>query len=62
MANPKIPKNETIWVTICGGEATYYITAKPMRDTYFIYKFVNDVTTKLGQNKNPKALEEKYIK
>ena len=58
-----IPKSETIWLThkTRSGDK-YYITAKTNnRDFYFIYKSVDGTAVKLGKNRNPTVLEEKYI-
>lgn len=57
-----IPKSEKIWVTIIVDEAMYYVTAKESnRDYYFLYKMVDGKAVKLGKDKNPKELEDRFI-
>ena len=56
-----IPANETVWVTqktLSGN--TYYVTAKPQRGMYFIYKKVDDGAEKVGKGPNPTKLIEQY--
>lgn len=58
-----IPANETIWVTQKTESGnTYYVTAKPQRDKYFIYKLVDGTAVKIGSGKNPAKLAEQYAK
>lgn len=59
---PGIPKTETVWVhrTTAKGEE-FYTTSNRDRSTYFVYKMVDRKAVKLGKNKSPTALEEKYI-
>lgn len=57
-----IPKSEIVWMEIIGFDNnTYYITSKPTRELYFIYKMIDDKAQKLGQSKSPISLEKKYI-
>ena len=58
-----IPSNETIFVqrTTASGDL-YYITAKPLRDVYYIYKIDNDKADRLGKSNSPLELERKFIK
>lgn len=57
-----IPKSEIVWMEIIGYDNnTYYITSKPTRELYFIYKMIDDKAQKLGQSKSPISLERKYI-
>lgn len=61
----KIPKSEKQWVTISDGECiTHIITSSwPLRDRYFLYEVLPDgCLKKLGSNKSPAALEEKFLK
>jgi hypothetical protein len=57
-----IPKSEIVWMEIIGYDNnTYYITSKPTRELYFIYKMIDDKAQKLGQSKSPISLERKFI-
>ena len=63
MAIKGIPKNETVWVTQkTVTNNIYYITAKPQRDMYFIYKHVDYHAEKIGRWKNPTKIIEQYAK
>lgn len=57
-----LPSKEIVMTEIKSlkGE-TFYITTTALRDTYYIYKITNNVATKLGSNKSPLVLEDKYI-
>jgi hypothetical protein len=57
-----LPSKEIVMTEIKSlkGE-TFYITTTALRDTYYIYKIANNVATKLGSNKSPLVLEDKYI-
>ena len=57
-----IPNSEIVWVKHINGDDIYYITSKPSRECYYIYKLENKQSKKLGQSKSPLTLEEKYIK
>lgn len=63
--NVKYPKNESVWATICDkeGDPAYLITSKQTRDFYFIYEISGSGDIKrLGKSKNPRELEERYVK
>jgi len=57
-----IPSGEIIFVkrTTTNGDI-YYITAKPLRDMYYLYKVENNKAIKLGKDKNPRTLESQFI-
>lgn len=57
------PKNETVWVRHCtpDGDIKFIITSKEIRDYYYIYELQGEKFVKLGRDKDPKALEEKYV-
>ncbi len=59
-----IPVTETIWVQTKTTDGTiYYTTAKTNnREYYFLYKMVDGKAVKLGKARNPKDLEEKFLK
>ena len=59
-----IPATETIWVQTKTTDGTiYYTTAKTNnREYYFLYKMVDGKAVKLGKARNPKDLEEKFLK
>lgn len=58
-----IPKNEKVWVTTKTDNGdVYYTTAKQNdRSWYFLYKVIDGKAVRLGKNRNPKELEEKFI-
>lgn len=58
-----LPKNEDVFVFHMDEEGflRYVITAKPNRETWFLYEFTGDALKRLGKGTNPNQLEEKYI-
>lgn len=58
-----LPKNEDVFVFHMDEEGflRYVITAKPNRETWFLYEFTGDTLKRLGKGTNPNQLEEKYI-
>ena len=58
----KIPSNEISWVCISTNENLYMITSDVMRTTYYIYEKDGDSFIRLGKGKNPRDLENKYVK
>lgn len=58
------PKGEISWVAIhnADGTMTHLITSKPTRDFYYIYEVKDGSLIKLGRDRNPTALERKFIK
>lgn len=61
----KIPKNEKLWVQISDGtNVTHIITSRwPFRDLYYLYAVLPDDTLKkIGSDRNPHDLEEKYLR
>ncbi len=57
------PKGEIIWVGHYDKDRNlrYITTSKPSREYYFLYELVDGRFVKLGKDKNPMALEKKYI-
>jgi len=57
------PKGEIVWVSHYdkNGNLRYITTSKPMGDYYFLYELKDDKFVKLGRDRNPSALESKYI-
>ena len=60
---PKNPKGEIVWVGHydINHELKFITTSKPARDYYFLYEVINGAFVKLGKDRNPKNLEEKFI-
>ena len=60
---PKNPKGEIVWVGHydINHELRYITTSKPSRDYYYLYEVVDGKFVKLGRDKSPKKLEEKFI-
>jgi phosphatidate phosphatase PAH1 len=58
-----LPKGEDLFVFHMDeqGFLRYVITAKPNRETWFLYEFTGDALKRLGKGTNPNQLEEKYI-
>ena len=58
------PKDERIWVQFFDNDKQlkYIITSKQTRDMYYIYELKDKKFIKLAKDKNPKALESKYVK
>lgn len=57
-----ISKSEIVWTQVIGYDnTTYYVTSKPVRDVYYLYKMVDGKAERLGQSKSPISLEKKYI-
>lgn len=57
-----ISRSEIVWTQIIGYDNnTYYVTSKPIRDVYYLYKMVDGKAERLGQSKSPISLEKKYI-
>ena len=58
------PKGEVVWVSYFDEEHNlrYIITSKASREFYFVYEFNKKGFVKLGKSKNPRILEETYIK
>ena len=57
------PKGEIVWVSHYdkGGNLKYITTSKPTRDYYYLYELKDKKFVKLGRDRNPCALEDKYI-
>lgn len=59
----KPPKGEKIWISYNNfkGETICILTSKPLRDFYFLYEVKpNGVLLKLGKERTPAKLEEKF--
>lgn len=58
------PKGERVWVEYYNQkkELRYIVTSKQTRDCFYVYELVNGTFVKLGRDKNPLVLEEKFIK
>lgn len=58
------PKGEIVWVGHYDSnqQLRYITTSKPTRDYYYLYELQKDGFVKLGKDRNPKVLEEKFIK
>ena len=58
------PKGEIVWVAHMdqNHKLRYITTSKPSRELYFLYELTDGKFVKLGKDRSPKALEEKYIK
>ncbi len=58
------PKGEIVWVGHydISHNLRYITTSKPSRDYYYLYELRDGKFVKLGRDKSPKVLEEKYIK
>lgn len=57
-----ISKSEIVWAQVIGYDnTTYYVTSKPIRDVYYLYKMVDGKAERLGQSKSPISLEKKFI-
>lgn len=59
----KYPRGEIVWISHYDKDNNlrYITTSKPTRDLYFLYELTDDGFVKLGKDKNPTVLEEKYI-
>lgn len=57
------PKGEIVWVGHYDQDNNlrYITTSKPARDYYFLYELRGDKFVKLGKDRNPRILEDKYI-
>lgn len=57
------PKGEIVWVSHydAHGNLRYITTSKQTRDYYYLYELVNGKFVKLGRDRNPRVLEDKYI-
>lgn len=57
------PKGEIVWVGHYDKDSNlrYITTSKPARDYYYLYELKDGKFVKLGKDRNPRALEEKYI-
>ena len=64
MEELQYPKGEIIWVGHYNKDRNlrYITTSKPTRDYYFLYELKDGKFVKLGKDKNPSALEKKFIK
>lgn len=60
---PTNPKGEIVWIGHydTNHELRFITTSKPTRECYFLYELVDGKFVKLGKDKNPKKLEEKFI-
>ena len=60
---PKSPRGEIVWVGHYGAdhELKFITTSKPSRDYYYLYEVVNGEFVRLGKERSPPKLEEKYI-
>lgn len=57
-----IPKNERQWLAYydkCGVKR-FVMTSSAMRDYYYLYEVSNGSFVKLGKDRSPKKLEEKF--
>lgn len=59
-----LPKGEIVWVSYYGENHTLrcITTSKPVRDFYFLYELRDGKFVKLGKDRNPHALEKKFVK
>lgn len=59
----KYPKGEIVWVCHydTDGNMRYLTTSKPAREYYYLYELRDGALVKLGRDRSPKALEEKFI-
>ena len=57
------PKGEIVWVGYCDKDSNlkYIITSKQTRDYYYLYELKDQKFVKLGRDRNPRVLEDKYI-
>lgn len=57
-----IPRGERRFVLYCGvdGVPLFVLTAKPARDFYYLYQVSNGTLKKLGRDRSPKVLEERF--
>ena len=57
------PKGEIVWVGHYDkdGNLRYITTSKPSREYCFLYELKDGKFVKLGRDRNPKVLEDKYI-
>lgn len=57
------PKGEIVWVSYCDKDNNlrYIITSKQTRDYYYLYELKEQKFVKLGRDRNPRVLEDKYI-
>lgn len=58
------PKGEIVWVSHydAGHKLKYITTSKPARDYYYLYELRDGKLVKLGKDKSPDTLEERYVK
>lgn len=58
------PRGEIVWVAHHDkdGSLRYITTSKPARDYYFLYELKDGKFVKLGKNRDPRALEDQYIR
>lgn len=58
------PKGEIAWVGYYDKDQNlrYITTSKPARVFYFLYELKDGKFVKLGKDKDPKALEEKFVR
>lgn len=58
------PKGEIVWVGQydINHNLRYIITSKASRDFYYLYELRDGKFVKLGRDRSPKVLEDKYIK
>ncbi len=63
MENLTYPKGEIVWVGHYdkNNHLRYITTSKPARDFYFLYELKDGKFVKLGKDRNPKVLEEKFV-
>ena len=56
------PKNEPVWERLLdrAGRLRFFITSRPARDVYFLYKAGPEGFIKLGRARTPPELKEKY--
>ena len=58
------PKGEIVWVGYYDKDhdLRYITTSKQTRDFYYLYELKDGKFVKLGKDKDPKALEEKFVR
>lgn len=63
MANDiKLPKGEILWVSYHNrkGDVMFILTSKQVRDYYYLYEITDAGLKKLGRERSPSELEEKF--
>lgn len=62
MSGLTLPRGERQFVLYCGADGTplFVLTAKAPRDFYYLYEVTCGTLKKLGRDRSPKALEERF--